>query len=422
MSGAPLFALVDCNNFFVSCERVFDPSLNGKPVVILSSNDGCAVSRSNEAKALGIPMGAPYFKIKELLRQNKGVAYSSNFALYGDMSRRVMSVLERFLPDFEMYSIDEGFARLDKLHGQNPLQYAQGIRARALQWTGIPVTIGIAPTKTLAKVAAKVAKKSVSGVFCLQESSQIDRTLKMMEIEDVWGISKRWGYRFRQQGMGTPYDLRHACPTQVRRSFSVVGERICQELKGVSCLELEQASDKKSILCSRSFGELQTKRAHIEEAMACHLVRACEKLRKQNSAAKMVTVFLQTNRHRLQDTYYSNSAAVTLPAPTQDVMQMLAMAKVGLRAIFRPGLRYQKVGVMLSDLSSTSNAQGDLFVAQDRSDRVTLAETVSSLNARLGNGTVFFGAQGIERPWQVRSALKTPSYTTKWQDLVEVYL
>ena len=294
-----IFALVDCNNFYASCERVFDPRLKERAIVILSNNDGCIVARSNEAKSLGIPMGIPVFKQKAVIKKHNVAVFSSNYQLYGDMSKRVMDSLGLFTPDMEVYSIDEAFLRLDYLEPRNLHEYCKTIREKVLQWTGIPVSIGIGPTKVLAKIANHVAKKQTDvGVFDIRCQQKQDEILKSLNVDKLWGIARGWSERLNSIGIYKASELRDASPPIIRKHLSVVGERILRELKGQSCIDLEAIQPKKNIMSSKSFGKPLTKKESIEEALSNYAARACEKLRKQNSRAQAVHVFIKTNGFR----------------------------------------------------------------------------------------------------------------------------
>ena len=321
-----VFALVDCNNFYASCERVFDPTLKRRAIVILSNNDGCIVARSNEAKALGIPMGGPLFEQKAIIKKHNVAVFSSNYQLYGDMSQRVMDSLRLYTPDMEVYSIDEAFLRLDHLQPRNLYEYCKAIREKVFQWTGIPVSIGIAPTKVLAKVANHVAKKQ-TGIFDIRSQQAQDEILKTLNVDKIWGVAGRWAERLRLMGINKASELRDASPTIIRKHLSVVGERILRELRGQICIDLEEIQPRKSIMSSKSFGNLLTKKEPIAEALANYAARACEKLRKQNSQAQRVHVFVETNGFREIDRQYNNGFTYTLTTPTSDTRSIIEAAK-----------------------------------------------------------------------------------------------
>ena len=413
-----VFALVDCNNFYASCERVFDPTLKRRAIVILSNNDGCIVARSNEAKALGIPMGGPLFEQKAIIKKHNVAVFSSNYQLYGDMSQRVMDSLRLYSPDMEVYSIDEAFLRLDHLQPRNLYEYCKTMRAKVLQWTGIPVSIGIGPSKVLAKVANHVAKKkSDDGIFDIRSQQVQDEILETLNVDKIWGVGGRWSERLRLMGINKASQLRDASPTIIRKHLSVVGERILRELRGQSCIGLEEIQPRKSIMSSKSFGNLLTKKTPIEEALANYAARACEKLRKQNSQAQRVHVFVETNGFREIDKQYNNGFTYTLTTPTSDTRSILEAAKFCLSKIYKHGYRYKKTGIMLMDLIPASLEQKQLFV--DCNHRPgDLMGIVDRVNQDHGPDTLFFGAQGVTREWKMRCGSRSPRYTTQWDELL----
>jgi DNA polymerase V len=415
-----IFALVDCNNFYASCERVFAPNLKERAIVILSNNDGCIVARSNEAKSLGIPMGAPIFKQKAIIKKNNVAVFSSNYELYGDMSKRVMDSLSLFTPDMEVYSIDEAFLRLDYLQPRNLYEYCKTIREKILQWTGIPVSIGIAPTKVLAKVANHVAKKKTDGVFDIRCQQKQDDILKSLDADKIWGIARSWSKRLNSMGIYKASELRDASPTIIRKHLSVVGERILRELKGQSCIDLETIQPKKNIISSKSFGKSITKKEPIEEALSNYAARACEKLRKQNSRAQAVHVFVQTNGFRETDRQYNNAITHTLTTPTSDTRIIIEAAKFCLSKIYQHGYRYKKTGIMLLYLIPASLEQKQLFVDFDHRPGDHLMKIMDRVNKEQGSDTLFFGAQGVTREWQMRCGSRSPRYTTQWNELLMV--
>lgn len=417
------FALVDCNNFYASCERVFDPSLRRVPIIVLSNNDGCVIARSEESKAFGIPMGAPFHEVQGIVLRHGIRVFSSNFPLYGDMSRRVMETLANFTPHMEIYSIDEAFLDLSGMVGRDLADYARCIRETVWKWTGIPVSIGIAPTKTLAKIANRIAKKDArqGGVFDMRDPALQDEILPLVSIEDVWGIAGRWGRRLREAGIDTAGRLRDADLPSLRRRFGVVLARICQELRGVSCLPLERVeTPRKQILVSRAFGTRITEYQDMAEAVASHAARAAEKLRSQGSTAGAVMTFIRTSPFSSRDAWYQNTALVSLPSASQDTAILIGSALTGLKRIFRKGYRYQKAGVLLLDLAPCGPTQGDLFAHSDpaREERARrLMQTIDTLNRRMGRGTVFHAAQGVSGRWRMKGGSLSPAYTTRWSDL-----
>ncbi|MEA5480576.1 Y-family DNA polymerase [Pseudanabaena galeata UHCC 0370] len=419
-----MFALVDCNCFYVSCERVFNPSLEGKPVVVLSNNDGCIVARSPEAKVLGIPMGAPYHKYKSVLQNAGAFALSSNYELYGDLSHRVYDVLFASVPEVEIYSIDECFLDLSgfaHLGTDGMMELCLELREKVLKWTGIPTGVGIATTKVLSKVANRVAKKSVSGVAELLTDDIRDRVLNNLEIEDIWGINRRLGVRLRSHGIATAAQLRDAQEPLIKQIMGIVGVRIMYELRGLSCLPLEAiAPPQKNMICSRSFGQPLTTLAQMHEAIAHHAARAAAKLRHRQLRTSVLGVFLTTNRFKPNDLQYSNSISVSLPTATNSSQILIQFAKLCMTSIFREGFSYKKCGVSLNDLSSVDAVQLDLLTAAVDPPDEKLMEVIDSLNRRYGTGTIRFASEGIRQDWKMRSDLRSPRYTSCWDELLVV--
>lgn len=408
-----IFALVDCNNFYASCERVFNPKLEGKPIVVLSNNDGCVVARSNEAKALGIPMGAPYFKYKQLINRNQVHVFSSNYTFYGDMSARVMTSLKSLVNDIEIYSIDEAFLDISSFYYCDLEDTALEIRRLIKQWTGIPVSIGIGPTKTLAKVANRQAKKDErKNVFDIRDKNKREEILKNLPLEEIWGISTRWGRRLRKIGVETAYDLTQADTRHVRKTISIVGERIQHELNGVSCIGIEEVKNKKNIISSKSFGKKVKSLGELEEAVSNYTARACEKLRAQNSRAQGLYVFLRTSPFIETDRRYSNGTSTYFTIPTSNTSKVVKEAKQLTKKLFLDGYEYQKIGVMLLNITDTENEQYSFYENEnyDKSDQVM--ETLDSINHRYGSSTMTTGAQGIRNDWKMRSEKKSAAYTT----------
>ncbi len=419
--GAPV-ALVDCNNFYASCERVFQPTLRGRPVVVLSNNDGCVIARSNEAKALGIEMGAPWHLNRQKFERHGVIVRSSNYTLYGDMSRRVMSTLGGFTPDLEIYSIDEAFLGLAGFERRLE-PHARDLRATVLQWTGIPVSVGIAPTKTLAKVANRLAKKDPErgGVYVMLDPDEIERALARLELTDLWGVAGRLASRLREAGITSPRLLRDADPQFVRQRFSVVMQRMVLELRGEPCLELEQvAADRKSIMASRSFGRPVTGFDEMREAVSTYVSRAAEKMRRQDLATDNIVVFVQTNRFKPTDPQYDASRTVRLPVGTSDTGRLIKAAERALQAVWRDGYSYKKAGVILLDLVPSGRVQGDLWDAPDSPRAQRLMAALDALNRNHGRGAVAFAACGTQRAWSLRSEQRSPRFTTDWQELLVV--
>jgi len=417
-----IFALVDCNNFYASCERVFKPFLEGKPVVVLSNNDGCIIARSNEAKKLGIPMGAPFFKWEFEMRRNKVHVYSSNYELYGDMSQRVMDVLAMHCPDIEIYSIDEAFLLLDGFTWQDLNNYMLDLRQKIKQWVGLPVSIGFAHTKTLAKIANYMAKNhSDSGVFDLCDSKVREKVLSEFPIEKIWGIGRQLSIRLKDLNIHTARDLRNADPKRLRSHFSVVMEKIISELRGKSCISLETlASGRKQIISSRSFGKQVTKLEELEEAISTYAATAAEKLREQESVTRNITVFLHTNTFRENSPQYGNHANHKFIIPTADTRQIVTAAKKCLRNIYRKNYIYHKTGIILQNLMPDTVEQYDLLTFPERQQSKKMMALVDSINNLYGKDTIFYCAQGIEKPWLAHFNKRTPRYTTRWQELMKV--
>jgi DNA polymerase V len=415
-------ALVDCNNFYASCERVFQPALRGKPVVVLSNNDGCVIARSNEAKALGIEMGAPWHLNRDKFSDAGVFVKSSNYTLYGDMSARVMKTLLSFSPVLEIYSIDEAFLGLEGF-GDRLEDHARTLRATVLQWTGIPVSVGIAPTKTLAKVANRLAKKDPAsgGVRVLMAVADQERALTQLELTDLWGVARRLSERLRAQGLTTPLALRNADPKLIRQTFGVVGERIVCELRGESCIDIEEvAPNRKSLIASRSFGRPIETLAEMQEAVAVYASRAAEKMRRQNLVTANLIVFVETNPFRKQDRQYRASQSTQLPIATADTGRLVAAALGALVAIWREGYRYKKAGVMLLDLSPANAIQGSLFAAPDTVESQARMRALDVINRRYGRGTLIIGAAGVKSAWRLRRDHVSKNYTTSWSELLTV--
>jgi DNA polymerase V len=416
----PVIALVDANNFYVSCERAFAPRLEGQPVVVLSNNDGCVVARSEEVKALGVAMGAPVHEIRELIRRHRVRVFSSNYALYGDLSARLMDALGRFAPRVEVYSIDEAFLDLTGFGEAALLDYARGMVETVRRWLGLPVSVGIAPTKVLAKVANRIAKrrKVPGGVVALLDADGQTEALAGLRTADLWGIAGRWSAKLEALGIDTALRLRDADPPLLRSAFGVVVERIARELRGVPCLALEEvAAPKQQIVASRSFGKPVTALEELKQAVAFHVTRAAVRLRWQGSEARGLQVFVATNPFAPDDPQHHGACTVELPAPTADTRALIGQAMRGLIAIYREGHRYKKAGVMLLSLSPADRRQGGLFDPGDGERSRALMATVDRINARLGRGTLRFGTEGFDRPWAMHQARRSPAYTTRWAEL-----
>ncbi|MBT3307183.1 MAG: Y-family DNA polymerase [Alphaproteobacteria bacterium] len=416
-------ALVDVNNFFASCERLFEPGLEGRPMVVLSNNDGCIIARSQEAKDLGIPMGVAVHKVRDALRCQRVRVYSSNYALYGDMSARVVSVLKRFTPYLEVYSIDESF--LDLSGFADAHTYGREIMDTVFRWTGLPVSVGIGATKTLAKIANHTAKKNPGLGGCFVMPDDPDAVLGGLKAGDVWGIGRKLATRLETFGINTALDLKRADPKFIRARFSVIVERTMLELRGTSCLALEKgAPPQKGIMVSRGFGRRITDYGQIEAAIASHASRAAEKLRRQGLAANTLTVNLRTSPFDTTQERYANATSFVFPEATIDTAEMIRATGRCLKKIFKPGLAYQKAGVFLDGLENARLAQRSLFTAPgaDRARTRALMRVMDDLNAACGRDTVRFAATdtGAGRHWAMKQNHKSPCYTTRWQDLKQV--
>ena len=420
-----MFALVDCNNFYASCERVFNPKLEGIPIVILSNNDGCIIARSNEAKALGIKMGAPYHEMKSLILNNGVRAFSSNYTLYGDMSARVMSILSEFSPDSEVYSIDECFLGMEGFNNFDLSDYGQTMRQTVRQYTGIPVCVGMGPTKTLAKIANRLAKKMPvnNGVFVIDSEATRLHALANIATEDIWGIGRQYQQKLASFGLKNALELSHMAPDWGKIHLGgVVGMRLIHELNGLSCIDLEQIADpKKNIAATRAFGKVVTDEKDISESLSFHISRAAEKLRAQGSVAKIVCFFFQTNPFSKVFPFVRMAKAIELPVATSDTRLLNAPVQAMFKRCFRPGLRYHKAGVMLQELSPASHVQSDFFAKSDAPEACELMATLDSLNKRFGRGTLQLGSSGIEKSWITQANLRSPSYTTSWKELFTVH-
>ncbi|WP_283778100.1 translesion error-prone DNA polymerase V subunit UmuC [Vibrio cholerae] len=420
----PVFALVDCNNFYASCEKLFRPDLKDTPVVVLSNNDGCVVARSREAKLLGIKMGVPVFQIKAEMQRHGILAFSSNYALYADLSSRVMRTLEEMAPRVEVYSIDEAFLDLTGIESAISLvEFGQQVRERIGHWIGITVCVGIAPTKTLAKLANHAAKKypATQGVVDLTNPDRQRRLLALVPVDDVWGVGRRLSKRLNALGITTALDLANASPRAIRDQFSVVLERTVRELNGESCIELEEIPPtKKQIVCSRSFGVKVTQFELLREAVCEYATRATEKLRKEQQQAKVLTVFIRTSPFKDNEPQYSNSASGELLIPSCDTRDFIELANHLLKRIWKDGFRYAKAGVMLSDFYDPGMFQPGLFDdVSTRSNSQQLMSVLDTIN-QSGAGKVFFAGQGTKKDWSMKREHLSPAYTTRWDQLPRV--
>jgi DNA polymerase V len=414
-----MLALVDGNNFYVSCERVFNPALEGKPVVVLSNNDGCVISRSNEAKALGIKMAEPIFKIKDLVIKHNIQVYSSNYVLYGDLSNRVVATLSQFSPEIEVYSIDESFINLKGIM-VDYAEYGSRIRTTILQNIGLPVGVGIAPTKVLSKVANKLAKKN-GGVFVIDNKEARDWAIRNTDIGDVWGVGRQYAKLLKNQGINTAYDFARCDPKWVRKHMSVVGLRIQDELLNRPCIPLDMdIQPKKNIATTRAFGHKLSSIEPISEAVASHAARCAEKLRMQKSVAQYLNVFIHTDPFSENEIYVNCNKTVTLSTPSNATSVLVKAAEKALSDIFRSGLLYKKAGVMVSGISSAAYVQGNLFESPMNQKQNTLSSVLDSLNDRFGRDTLRTAAQGYSKDWHLKQEKLSQRYTTCWNELMTV--
>src|SRR5262245_57822691 len=416
-------ALIDANNFYVSCERVFAPRLRGEPVIVLSNNDGCVVARSNEAKALGIEMAAPLFKAQEIVERHGVHALSSNYELYGDMSHRMMEVLEDCSPEVERYSIDEAFITLEAPDSDLLEKLGRSVKDKVYRQVGIPVSVGIATTKTLAKVASHYAKAwaDLDGVFSFTEASVQTPVLRRTPVEEVWGIGARWAAKLRLSGLSTALHLREADESWVRARMSVTGLRIAQELRGIQCHTLDTCpSSRRGIHSTRSFGEVVESREDLRAAVSVFVARACEKLRRERMVAGAISVFVRTNRFNPEERQYAGAATLRLAPMTNLTTEIQAVAFRALDSLFRRGYRYKKAGVMLSDLSPEQSAPQPLWDAEKQARVRSLMFNVDRLNQRFGRETVQFGLFATDGKWRMKLSSRSPRYTTRWDELPKV--
>lgn len=416
-----MFALIDCNNFYASCERVFRPDLHYKPIIVLSNNDGCVIARSNESKALGIKMGEPYFKVKSLCKQNRVQVFSSNFALYGDFSERVMSVIESSWPEVEIYSIDEAFLDLSTMQKHSIHAFCVQLQKKIYQCTGIPTSIGIGETKTLAKVANCIAKKKLAiPVFTLEDKPF---WLKQIEVGEVWGIGRQWSKKLNTLGIMTAYDLVHSI-ARIKYQINVSVLRTALELSGQCCLDLNESEPKKSIVSSCSFGEMQTSLSALKEAVSYHCAKAWGKMRKQDACAYYLSVSIYANRFKTELPQYSNTAGLKLIHPSDDVRVLTKYALDCLQTIYKEGFHYKKCGVMLTDFVNKQARQLDLFSEvspESQENTARVMNVMEAINKKYGSRTMHLAAEGIRKPWSMKQEIKTPCYTTKWSDIPIVY-
>ncbi len=420
-----MYALIDCNSFYASCEKVFRPDLADRPVVVLSNNDGCVIAATKDAKAHGLVIGVPYFQAKPVCRRINAAVFSSNYTLYGDLSRRVMRTLATFSKRMEIYSIDEAFLDLEEMPRAKAERFGDIIVSTIAKWIGLPVTAGLAGTKTIAKIANRRAKSLGLRSLKLESDDDIDATLADLPVVGVWGVSTRWGRRLNSLGIFTALDLKKMPPPQARKAFGIVMERTVRELNGEKCIELElQPPAKKQIHVSRSFGKLVTDLGELEQAVASYAFRVGEKLRRQDSFANALYVWVATNPFRDQDKQYSNAVSIPLIPATSSASDLLAAAGHGIRHIYREGYHFKKAGVMALDLVSASAelASGNLFFDRKaREKQMALMATLDKTNRRYGAGTLVYASQGLgDEDWRMLRKMTSPLYTTRWSDIPEI--
>lgn len=419
-----MFALIDCNNFYASCERVFRPDLHGKPIVVLSNNDGCVIARSNEAKALGIPMGAPAFEYEKVFIQHQVHVFSANFPLYGDMSNRVMTVLSEFSPEMEIYSIDECFLRLHGFELFNLEDHGEKMRYKVFKWTGIPISIGIAPTKALAKVANRIAKKfpeQTQGVYCIDSERKREKALKWLKIEDVWGIGRKYAKRLQNMGVITALDFINLPDDWVKKNMSVVGLRLKYDLQGIPTLNLEDAQPKKNIATTRSFESHYTQFEDLAERITAFTASCAEKLRKQKSCCNSLMVFVQTNRFAKNLPQYSRNMVIKLPFATHSTIELTQFSLLALKHIFKEGYQYKKAGVILMDFTPENEFQTQLFDKRNEK-HIPLMKVIDRMNAQFGQQKIRLASQDPKRIWKMKQNKLSPKYTTDLKDIITINL
>ena len=397
-------ALVDCNSFYVSCERLFNPSIIKKPVVVLSNNDGCIISRSTEAKTLGIKMGEPYFKVEKIVKKNDIKVFSSNYSLYGDISRRVMKTLKQFAPQMEIYSVDEAFLNLSSIKDEDLLEHGNKIRKTVLKWTGIPTSIGIATTKTLSKAANYIAKKEKSGVINLVNSKQIDKLLAEIKINDVWGVGRQLTKFYVKNGISTAYHLKNISNSWVKKNTNVFGSRTAMELNGISCISLDIHEEKRKNCCvSRSFGKKVKKIEELKESITTHCLNAAEKIRIDKQTTKKITVFIRTSPFQKDKNYYANSKNIDLPIRTNDSLELVKNALIALKCIYKEGYRYQKAGIILSELKDINIYKNNLFsTINNEEKRKRLMKAIDYTNTKYGRHALSIVQAGLKKKWNIR--------------------
>ena len=410
-------ALVDCNSFYVSCERLFNHSIIKKPVVVLSNNDGCVISRSTEAKALDIKMGEPYFKVEKIVKKDDVKIFSSNYSLSGDISRRVMKTLKQFSPQIEIYSIDEAFLNLASIKNEDLFEYSSKIRNTVLKWTGIPTSIGIATTKTLSKAANHVAKKEKTGIVNLINSKKIDEILSKININDVWGVGRQLTKFYIKNGICNAFQLKNISNSWIKKNTSVFGSRTAMELNGVSCISLDIHQEKRKNCCvSRSFGKKVIKLEDLKESITTHCLNAAEKIRIDNQTAKKITIFIRTSSFQKDNDYYANTKNIDLPMRTNDSIELVKKALVALKYIYKKGYKYQKTGVILSGLKDVNTYKKNLFsYIGNEEKRVKLMKAIDHTNVKYGKNFLSIAQAGIKKRWNIKRQHSSKINTTSFE-------
>ena len=418
-----MYGLVDCNNFYASCERIFNPKLNKKPIIVLSNNDGCVIARSNESKKIGIKMGVPAFKISSLIKKYNIETFSTNFALYGDISQRVMTIIAEIIPNIEIYSIDEAFLDLSEFKIENLLEVGEYVRQRVLKCTGIPVSIGIAKTKTLSKVANYLAKKNdTNGVFQIVDNNN-DSLLKNISIEKIWGVGFKTKFFLNRYGIKSAKQLKNCDLKWIRSNLSIVGERMVKELRGIPCNEINNLNiGKKSICTSRTFGKMVTSYTDLESSIAMYITRCAEKLRYQSCSAKIAHIFIMTNPFRKDLKQNIIYRTIQFPIHTDDTQEMLSYILRVLKKIYKKGYYYKKAGIILSGIIPTHHVQCDMFDTKDRGKSRVMMNTIDSINKKIGRDSIRYASQGYYRKWKLKQERLSPCYTTRWNDLLKIYI
>ncbi len=413
-------ALIDCNSFYVSCERLFNPKIRRLPVVVLSNNDGCIISRSNEAKALGIKMGEPYFKARNIIIKNNVQVFSSNYSLYGDISRRVMRTLKRFNSKIEVYSIDEAFLDLSNFSDKEVKDVGKEIRNTVLQWTGIPTSIGIAETKTLSKVANHIAKKQKSGVVSLVNIKDLDPILEKIEVRDIWGVGKQLSKFYIKNGIYNAKQLKNASNTWIKKTKNVLSSRTAMELRGVPCIEIETKQTKRKSCCvSRSFGKKVEKLRELKESVTSYCLNAAEKIRSESLVCKSITVFIRTSPFQNKGIFYSNSKTIDFPIATNNSIEIVKNALTGLDLIYKDGFKYQKAGIILSGLSDSE--KGNSLFKSTKDERIkNLMQSIDNTNYRYGRSTISLASAGINKKWSMRRQYSSKIDTADFYSLPKI--